>query len=133
MVTALPRVLVLEDDELMLELYRCQFDIWALPVECTWMSSATEALKEIDSLRPQLLITDLSMPGVDGLQMLQELESRPHLADMKIVVVSGVQAEVIAARGGLSPRIDFLRKPVDFPWLRRCVAALAQGPQAEKR
>jgi hypothetical protein len=52
---------------------------------------------------------------------------------MKIVVVSGVQAEVIAARGGLSPRIDFLRKPVDFAWLRRCVTELAQGPQAEKR
>ena len=96
MVTALPRVLVLEDDELMLELYRCQFDMWALPVECTWMSSATDALRDIDSLRPQLLITDLSMPGVDGLEMLQEIESRPHLADMKIVVVSGVQAEVIA-------------------------------------
>jgi CheY-like chemotaxis protein len=133
MVTALPRVLVLEDDELMLELYRCQFDMWALQVECTWMSSATDALRDIDSLRPQLLITDLSMPGMDGWQMLQELESRPHLADMKIVVVSGVQAEVIAAWGGLSPRIDFLRKPVDFAWLRRCVTELAQGPQAEKR
>ena len=133
MVTPLLRVLVLEDDELMLELYRCQFDMWALPVECTWMSSATDALKSIDSLRPQLLITDLSMPGVDGWQMLQELEARPQLADMKIVVISGVQAEVIAARGGLSPRIDFLRKPVDFAWLRRCVTALAQGLQHEKR
>ena len=133
MVTPLLRVLVLEDDELMLELYRCQFDMWALPVECTWMSSATDALKSIDSLRPQLLITDLSMPGMDGWQMLQELEARPQLADMKIVVVSGVQAEVIAARGGLSPRIDFLRKPVDFAWLRRCVTALAQGLQPEKR
>ena len=133
MVTALPRVLVLEDDELMLELYRCQFDLWALPVECTCMSSAADALRDIDSLLPQLLITDLSMPSVDGLQMLQELESRPHLADMKIVVVSGVQAEVITAWGGLSPRIDFLRKPVDFSWLKRCVAALVQGSQAENR
>jgi DNA-binding NtrC family response regulator len=129
MVTALPRVMVLEDDEIMLELYRCHFDLWALPVKCIWMSSATDALRDIDSLRPQLLITDLSMPGVDGLQMLQELESRPHLGDMKIVVVSGVQSEVIAARDGLSPRIDFLRKPVDFSWLRRCVKALVQCPQ----
>lgn len=129
MVTLLLRVLVLEDDELMLELYRCQFDMWALPVACTWMSSATDALRDIDSLQPQLLITDLSMPGMDGWQMLQELEARPQLADMKIVVVSGVQAEVITARGGLSPRIDFLRKPVDFGWLRRHVAALAQGLQ----
>ena len=96
-------------------------------------STADEGYQAFGAHSPDVTITDLSMPGVDGLQMLQELESRPHLADMKIVVVSGVPSEVIAARGGLSPRIDFLRKPVDFSWLRRCVTALVQSPQAEKR
>ena len=71
MVSGALRVLVVEDDELMLELYQCQFEIWALPVACSWMSSAADVLQGIDQLRPDLLITDLSMPGMDGQQMLR--------------------------------------------------------------
>ncbi|WP_228778532.1 MULTISPECIES: helix-turn-helix domain-containing protein [unclassified Polaromonas] len=65
------RVLMVEDDEATRELYRCQFEDWDLPVDCTWMPSALEAMMDIASMRPDLLITDLSMPGVDGIEMLK--------------------------------------------------------------
>jgi CheY-like chemotaxis protein len=124
------QVLVVDDDELMLELYCYQFEAWNLPVNCTWRSSAVAALQDIDALRPDLLITDLSMPGLDGMEMLRQLEGQPQLAGMQIVVVSGVQPEFIEAQGGISPRINFLRKPVDFAWLRRHVAGLAKARAA---
>ena len=129
MVSSTLRVLVVEDDELMLELYRCQFDIWALPVACNWMSSAAEVLQGIDQLRPDLLITDLSMPGMDGQQMLREIEGRPLHTDMQIVVVSGLLTEQINARGGLSARMEVLKKPVDFAWLKRRVTELVLARQ----
>ena len=129
MVSSTLRVLVVEDDELMLELYRCQFDIWALPVVCNWMSSAAEVLQGIDQLRPDLLITDLSMPGMDGQQMLREIEGRPLHTDMQIVVVSGLLPEQINARGGLSARMEVLKKPVDFAWLKRRVTELVLARQ----
>jgi CheY-like chemotaxis protein len=113
----------------MLELYRCQFDIWALPVACSWMSSAAEVLQGIDQLRPDLLITDLSMPGMDGQQMLREIEGRPLHTDMQIVVVSGLLPEQINARGGLSARMEVLKKPVDFAWLKRRVTELVLARQ----
>ena len=124
MVSGALRVLVVEDDELMLELYQCQFEIWALPVVCSWMSSAADVLQGIDQLRPDLLITDLSMPGMDGQQMLREIESRPLHAAMQIIVVSGLLPEQINAQGGLSARMEVLKKPVDFAWLKRRVADL---------
>ena len=129
MVSSALRVLVVEDDALMLELYRCQFDIWALPVACSWMSSAAEVLQGIDQLRPDLLITDLSMPGMDGQQMLREIEGRPLHTDMQIVVVSGLLTEQIKARGGLSARLEVLKKPVDFAWLKRRVTELVLARQ----
>jgi CheY-like chemotaxis protein len=129
MVTDLLRVMVVDDDELMLELYRCQFELWRLPVALTCMSSTMQALQAIERLAPDLLVTDLSMPGVDGLQFLRELEGSAQLAGMQIVVVSGLQPDRIAAQGGISPNIDVLRKPLDFGWLRRRVAALAQARQ----
>ena len=124
MVSGALRVLVVEDDELMLELYQCQFEIWALPVSCSWMNSAAAVLQDIDQLRPDLLITDLSMPGMDGQQMLREIESRPLHAAMQIIVVSGLLPEQINAQGGLSARMEVLKKPVDFAWLKRRVADL---------
>ena len=129
MVSSALRVLVVEDDELMLELYRCQFEIWALPVSCSWMNSAAAVLQDIDQLRPDLLITDLSMPGMDGQQMLREIEGRPLHTAMQILVVSGLLPEQINAQGGLSARMEVLKKPVDFAWLKRRVAELVLARQ----
>ena len=129
MVSDTLRVLVVEDDELMLELYRCQFEIWALPVSCNWMNSAAAVLQDIDQLRPDLLITDLSMPGMDGQQMLREIEARPQHAAMQIVVVSGSLPERIDSLRDLSARMELLKKPVDFAWLKRRVTELALARQ----
>lgn len=118
------RVLIVEDDESTRDLYRCQFDEWDLPVDCTWMTSALEALMDIASMRPDLLITDLSMAGVDGFEMLKALKRNQQLADMQVVVISGLPAEAIAERGGLPSHAHLLQKPVNFDWLQGYVTAL---------
>lgn len=117
-------VLVVEDDASTLELYRCQFEQWDLPLDCTWMPSAVPALMDIASMRPQLLITDLSMPGVDGIELLRVLQRNPRLADLHIMVISGWAPEFVAQRRALPPSIELLQKPVDFDWLRRYVSAM---------
>ena len=93
------------------------------------MSSAADVLQGIDQLRPDLLITDLSMPGMDGQQMLREIEGRPLHTAMQIVVVSGLLPEQINAQGGLSARMEVLKKPVDFAWLKRRVTELVLARQ----
>ncbi|WP_431094782.1 response regulator [Polaromonas aquatica] len=118
------RVLMVEDDEDTRELYRCQFEDWDLPVDCTWMPSALEAMMDIASMRPDLLITDLSMPGVDGIEMLKALKRNVQLADMQIVVISGLPPDAIAERGGLPPHAHLLKKPVNFEWLHGYLTAL---------
>lgn len=118
------RVLLVEDDENTRELYRCQFDEWNLPIDCTWMPSALEALMDVASMRPDLLITDLSMPGVDGIEMLKALKRNLQLADMQIVVISGLPSEAIEARGGLPAHAHLLGKPVNFDWLQGFMTAL---------
>ena len=118
------RVLIVEDDEITRELYRAHFEAWDLPVDCTWMPSALEALMDIASMRPDLLITDLSMPGVDGIEMLKALQRNQQLTDMQIVVISGLPLEAITERGGLPPHAQLLEKPVNFDWLQGYVTAL---------
>ena len=118
------RVLIVEDEENVRELYRCQREDWDLPIDCTWMTSALEALMDIASMRPDVLITDLSMPGVDGFEMLKALKRNPQLAAMQIVVITGLPGQAIAERGGLPPNSSLLQKPVNFDWLQGYLTAL---------
>lgn len=117
-------VLLVEDDAATRELYQINFDSWNLPMDCTWMPSAIEALMDIASMRPDLLITDLSMPGVDGIEMLKALKRNQQLADMQIIVISGLPSPAIEARGGLPLHAHLLQKPVNFDWLQGYVTAL---------
>lgn len=117
-------VLVVEDDASTMELYRCQFEQWNLPLDCTWMPSAVPALMDIASMRPQLLITDLSMPGVDGIELLRGLQRNPRLMGLRIMVISGWAPEFVAKRRDLPASFELLQKPVDFDWLRRYLSAM---------
>lgn len=119
------RVMVVEDDENARELYRCNFEEWNLRIDCTWMPSAIDAMMDIASMRPDLLITDLSMPGLDGLEMLKALKRNANLAEMQIVVASGLPPEAIAARGGFPVYAHLLAKPINFDWLQGFMTALA--------
>ena len=118
------RVLLVEDDEATRELYTCHIEEWSLPIDCTWMPSALEAMMDIASMRPDLLITDLSMPGVDGIEMLKALKRNLQLANMHIVVISGLPIEAIEARGGLPQHAHLVQKPVNFDWLHGYLTAL---------
>ena len=118
------RVLLVEDDEATRELYQFEFESWNLPVDCTWMASAMEALMDIASMRPDLLITDLSMPGVDGFEMLKALKRNIELADMQVIVISGLPRQAFDARGGFPEDAFMLHKPIKFDWLQGFMSAM---------
>jgi CheY-like chemotaxis protein len=67
---------------------------------------------------PDLLVSDLRMPGMDGFQMMRALTGSPFRDGMEIVVVTGLDAVEIAREGGLPPDIRVFHKPVSFGELR---------------
>ena len=117
-------VLVVEDEEITRELYQAHFDEWHLAIDCSFMTSAMEALIDIAGWRPDLLITDLNMPGVDGIEMLRVMKRNKQLAAMQILVITGVSEEEINMRGGLPPNSHYQGKPINFDWLLGYVTAL---------
>ena len=118
------RVLLVEDDEATRDLYQIQFDDWDLPVDCTWMPSALQAMMDIASMQPDLLITDLTMPGVDGIEMLKTLKRNQNLVRMQIVVISGLSPDAVASRGGMPEYAHLMQKPINFEWLHGYLTAL---------
>ena len=56
--------------------------------------------------------------------MLHVLKRNQQLASMQIVVISGMPAEAIAARGGLPAQAHLLKKPINFDWFEGYLTAL---------
>jgi CheY-like chemotaxis protein len=115
--------MVVEDDPSLLRLYEMQLARWPLPMELTLMDNAISALLHMGRGGPDLLITDLHMPGMDGFAMLRVLNQSPEMARSKMVVVSGLDVEEVNARGGVPTGVEVLAKPIPFAQL----LSIAQG------
>lgn len=127
-------VLVLEDDEDMLHLYKMTMESWEMPVRFTFVKSVFEALVEIGRAPPDLLITDLRIPGVDGFEIIRVLRADPALSALNIVAVSGMEKHEIEERGGVPAEITVFAKPLSFEVLRGYLTAcLANKALQEKR
>jgi len=119
------RLLVVDDDEATREMMVAMINKWKLAVDCTVMASAMEALIDIHSLRPDVLFTDLNMPGVDGLALLRTLRANPAFENMVMVAITGLSEDEVAERGGLPKNTVLVSKPVNTNWLNGFVTALS--------
>jgi CheY-like chemotaxis protein len=71
------QVLVAEDDRILQKLYEHTLSSWGLPPQIRLVSSGIDGLLEIGRVPPDLLITDLRMPGIDGFEMIRRLRADP--------------------------------------------------------
>ncbi len=127
------RVLVVEDDDETRIMLQANFDKWGLPLDAVMYSSAMEALLDMPSLQPQVLLTDLRMPNVDGFQFLKTLSEHALFSNLAVVVITGMSADEVKAKGGLPDGVQMLQKPVDMDWLRGFFDALMSVRQINRR
>lgn len=112
------RVLVVEDEAMMREIYAGFFRQWHLPVTPSFCENGYEALLRIGHEIPDLIMTDLSMPEMDGFQMIRALRDFEATARIPVIAVSGLSDGEIAEQGGLPGDILLLHKPVSTEQLR---------------
>jgi signal transduction histidine kinase len=75
---------------------------------------------------PDLIISDINMPGTDGRSVLQAMRTDPQLATKQIVLMTGNSGAVTSRTGMNLGADDFLLKPFSFDDLHRCVEARLQ-------
>jgi excisionase family DNA binding protein len=127
------RVLVVEDDEASRVMLQAQFDQWGLPLDVVMYASAMEALLDMPSLQPQVLLTDLKMPNVDGFEFLKTLSAHNLFSNLAVVVMTGMSADDVRAKGGLPDGVQLLLKPIDLDWLHGFFDALISVRQINRR
>jgi excisionase family DNA binding protein len=114
-------LVVVEDNLQMLELYEQQIKQWDMPIHLVTANTGFEGLMQIGQWSPDLIITDIDMPGMNGLQMIEALCEKPELGHTQIAVVTGLRPEEIKERGELPNDIMVYLKPVDFNQLEKLV------------
>lgn len=120
------KVLVVEDDSILLKLYKTVIGNWNLPIDIITAGNCVDGLIRVGRDAPDLMITDLAMPGFDGFQMVHSLTATSYREGMVIVVVSGLDSADIEARGGLPKGIRVFSKPVPFDQLRAICAGMIE-------
>jgi excisionase family DNA binding protein len=127
------KVVVVEDDESTRLMLQTNFDRWGLPLDVMMYASAIEAMLDMPSLYPQVLLTDLVMPRVNGFDFVRTLNEHGSFKSMAVVAMTGLRPEQVKAKGGLPEGVQLLHKPIDLEWLRGFLGALISVRQINQR
>jgi excisionase family DNA binding protein len=124
------QILVVEDDPLLLKLYKARLGTWKIPTVVETASNGFEGLVKVGLQRPDLLITDLQMPHIDGFQMINSLAQIADCSAMQIVAVTGLSIQDIAS-SALPSTVRVFTKPIPFNDLESIAQLLASQKNAD--
>jgi CheY-like chemotaxis protein len=104
------RILVVDDDPLARRSLRAMLEHSCYQVET--VSCGEEALAILPSYQPELVLLDIQMPGMDGLEVCRQIRVQPNGLLLPIIFLTGderpeIHSEALRVKGD-----DFLRKPV---------------------
>jgi DNA-binding NtrC family response regulator len=123
------KILVVDDEQRQREIYRDILQSEGYKAETA--ASGEVALRMLDQNRFDLVITDLNMAGMDGLELLHEIVSQdPTVAVIMITAYPSIQSAVEATRKGV---YQYLEKPVDRDKLLEVVDEVFQRLATLKR
>lgn len=116
-----PLILVVEDQPSEQRYYELGIRSWKLPVRLEIAQEGFEGLMKISEHKPDILITDLRMPGMDGIQMIRCLQRMPQFFNTTIIVVSSMDNDDISAHGGLPKGVMFFPKPAPLEQIKKYI------------
>ncbi len=106
------RILIVDDDPWILRMVSTLLEKRGYAIFTA--GDGEEALGRAEEVRPDLVVTDVMMPKMDGWELVRELRARPHLALVPVLFLTALNGEEDRLRGFRLGADDFLPKPFRF-------------------
>jgi len=107
------RALVVDDERDFRHLMSMFLARSGLPVEVEAVANAAEALRHIDACLPDIILLDVMMPEMDGIELCRRLRADERTRDVPVLMLTALDEAADRTRGFLAGADDYLAKPFD--------------------
>ncbi|MEW6058944.1 MAG: response regulator [Actinomycetota bacterium] len=124
-----PRILIVDDDPVIIRLLQINFRLEGYEVDAA--SRGEEALRLVQEHRPDVVVLDVMMPGLDGWEVCRQLKADPAVRHIPVIFLSARAQDEDRQRGYALGVDEYVTKPFDPAHLVEIVGrALAKTKQA---
>jgi diguanylate cyclase (GGDEF)-like protein/PAS domain S-box-containing protein len=126
-----PVILVVDDDRLMRVVLRDV--LTSAGFEVTSVEDGVSALHNVSSVRPDLVLLDMIMPGKDGCETCRDIRALPEAEYLPVLMITGMDSEDSIHRAFEAGATDFITKPVNAELLAHRVRYMLRASQNVNR
>lgn len=112
------KVLVVDDEGELAELI--EFELQARGFEAVNVTSGVGALKHLEKEKVDVVLTDVRMPGVDGVLLLKEIQKLSGSNKPTVILMTGF-ADIQESEAKQLGAVALLSKPIDYHYLEECI------------
>ncbi|MDH3510400.1 MAG: response regulator [Gammaproteobacteria bacterium] len=105
-------VLIADDDPMTRALVRGSLEQLGYKVEEA--ADGLETLEALSQYKPDILLLDIKMPGMDGIETLKKLRKRPDGKDLPVIMLTGLADSDSAAKAAAAGATDYVTKPINW-------------------
>ena len=124
---------VLAVDDIPLNLILVQKMLMRFNFKMRTAANGQAALDAVAQQKPDLILLDLMMPGIDGFEVIRRLRENPETADIRIVILSALNSNEDVVKGYNMGADDFIMKPIIMEKLLTTVITQMQIVQSREK
>ncbi len=113
------KVMIVEDSETVQEMLRDQLTVAGFEVFSVY--NGFEALRDLDEIQPDVIITDIMMPKCDGLELCQALRNRMETSNIPFIFLSSKFDDETVTKGREIGAKFFIAKPFKMETVMNCL------------
>jgi CheY-like chemotaxis protein len=118
------KIMIVEDSEVVQEMLREELNEAGYKVFSVY--NGFEALRDLDDIQPDLIITDIMMPKLDGLRLCEAIQNRMETRDIPFIFLSSKFDKNTVERGRKIGARFFVAKPFKMETIKTCVNKVFQ-------
>lgn len=125
------KILIVDDEEHIVELLK--YNMEACGYETITASNGAEALEKVEKEKPDLILLDLMLPVINGIEVAKEIKSKSNLSDISIIMLTAKSEESDKIAGLDLGADDYITKPFSVKELIARVKAVLRRTAQDKK